>query len=280
MIKKIFISSLFMGILLVGTGFSSDSTLSANHHVSNQLIQTIKIEKFTESNIQSLIDKFIADVSKKEETTREKNSEKEATQEEETSEKKPKEEKKQEVTQPEPKQKQDTPEQEISEERPASQESENEGNIEPETEATPTTEVTKKETSEEPQQTTEVSQFERQVVDLTNQERQKQGLPALKLDKKLSQVARQKSKDMATNGYFSHNSPTHGSPFDMMQQAGINYRTAGENIAKGQRTPEEVVYGWMNSEGHRANILNGDFTHIGVGYVENGNHWTQQFIGK
>src|SRR5699024_6132785 len=108
----------------------------------------------------------------------------------------------------------------------------------------------------------------------------KQGISPLKADAQLSKVARDKSKDMATNGYFTHNSPTYGSPFDMMKQYGITYRTAGENIAKGQRTPQEVVNGWMNSEGHRANIMNGEFTHIGVGYVEQGNHWTQQFIGK
>lgn len=66
----------------------------------------------------------------------------------------------------------------------------------------------------------------------------------------------------------------------MMKQFGVDYRTAGENIAKGQRTPQQVVNAWMNSEGHRANILNGNFTHIGVGYVEQGNHWTQQFIEK
>ena len=85
---------------------------------------------------------------------------------------------------------------------------------------------------------------------------------------------------MQVNNYFDHNSPTYGSPFDMMRSYGIDYRTAGENIAMGQRTPQEVVNAWMNSPGHRANILNGDFTHIGVGYVEQGNYWTQQFIGK
>ncbi|MFG6118833.1 MULTISPECIES: CAP domain-containing protein [Thalassobacillus] len=130
------------------------------------------------------------------------------------------------------------------------------------------------------EQNSELSQFEQQVVELTNQERQKQGLEPLKADAELSKVARDKSKDMATNGYFSHNSPTHGSPFDMMKAYGIDYRTAGENIAKGQRSPEEVVNGWMNSEGHRKNIMNPNFTHIGVGYVENGNVWTQMFIGK
>ncbi|MFC3041244.1 CAP domain-containing protein [Virgibacillus xinjiangensis] len=126
----------------------------------------------------------------------------------------------------------------------------------------------------------ELNQFEQEVVELTNQERAKQGLSPLKIDTELSKVAREKSRDMATSNYFAHNSPNYGSPFDMMKSFGIEYRTAGENIAKGQRTPEEVVNGWMNSEGHRANILNADYTHIGVGYVEDGNHWTQQFIGK
>ncbi|MFD2629401.1 CAP domain-containing protein [Oceanobacillus kapialis] len=134
--------------------------------------------------------------------------------------------------------------------------------------------------ADEQGQTSELSQFEQEVVELTNQERAKQGLAPLKIDTELSKVAREKSRDMASSGYFAHNSPNYGSPFDMMKQFGISYSTAGENIAKGQRTPEEVVNAWMNSEGHRANIMNGNFTHIGVGYVEQGNHWTQQFIGK
>ncbi|PGT89607.1 CAP domain-containing protein [Bacillus sp. AFS040349] len=137
----------------------------------------------------------------------------------------------------------------------------------------------------QPEQTTEqasyqLSQYEQQVVDLTNQERAKQGLPALKVDLTLSKVAREKSLDMQKNNYFSHTSPTYGSPFDMMKKFGVTYRTAGENIAKGQRTPQEVVNAWMNSSGHRANILSSNFTHIGVGYVAEGNYWTQQFIGK
>lgn len=85
---------------------------------------------------------------------------------------------------------------------------------------------------------------------------------------------------MAVNNYFSHTSPTYGSPFDMMKKFGISYTAAGENIAKGQRTPQEVVTAWMNSEGHRANILNKNYTHIGVGFEENGYIWTQQFIKK
>ncbi|MBD1383308.1 CAP domain-containing protein [Metabacillus arenae] len=125
-----------------------------------------------------------------------------------------------------------------------------------------------------------VSEFEQKVVDLTNAERQKQGLKPLQLDTKLSDVAREKSNDMKAKNYFDHNSPTYGSPFDMMKQFGIDYRTAGENIAMGQQSPEEVVNAWMNSEGHRKNIMNSEFTHIGVGHVAEGNYWTQMFIGK
>jgi uncharacterized YkwD family protein len=138
--------------------------------------------------------------------------------------------------------------------------------------------------AEKPQATTPassaVSAFEQQVVELTNQERAKNGLPALKLDVELSKVARDKSKDMQTKNYFSHTSPTYGSPFDMMKAYGVSYKSAGENIAMGQRSPEEVVQAWMNSQGHRENIMNPNFTHIGVGHVTTGNYWTQMFIGK
>ncbi|MCY8454754.1 CAP domain-containing protein [Bacillus spizizenii] len=124
------------------------------------------------------------------------------------------------------------------------------------------------------------SAYEKKVVELTNAERQKQGLKPLQIDETLSKSARAKSQDMKDKNYFDHQSPTYGSPFDMMKSFGISYKTAGENIAKGQKTPEEVVKAWMNSEGHRKNILNPNFTHIGVGYVESGSIWTQQFIGK
>jgi uncharacterized YkwD family protein len=130
------------------------------------------------------------------------------------------------------------------------------------------------------QTTSTLNAYEQKVVDLTNQERAKNGLAALKVDAALSKMAREKSRDMSANGYFSHTSPTYGSPFDMMKQFGITYKYAGENIAMGQRSPEEVVKAWMNSEGHRKNILNPNFNHIGVGYVEQGNYWTQEFIGK
>ena len=109
-----------------------------------------------------------------------------------------------------------------------------------------------------PQAESTLSAYEQKVVDLTNQERAKNGLPALKVDLTLSKMAHEKSRDMSANGYFSHTSPTYGSPFDMMKKYGISYRSAGENIAMGQRTPEEVVKAWMNSEGHRKNILSSE----------------------
>lgn len=131
-----------------------------------------------------------------------------------------------------------------------------------------------------PTQNTSVTAYEKEVVRLVNVERAKQGLTPLEYDWQLSRVARYKSEDMQKNKYFSHTSPTYGSPFNMMKNFGISYRTAGENIAKGYRTPATVVEGWMNSPGHRANILNSSFTHIGVGYVQNGNYWTQMFVGR
>ncbi|MGG0543038.1 CAP domain-containing protein [Priestia aryabhattai] len=143
------------------------------------------------------------------------------------------------------------------------------------------TKAQQSENTDKAEQTKDASQFEQKVVDLVNQERQKQGLKPLTLNKKLSDVARTKSKDMMDKGYFDHNSPTYGSPFDMMKQFGIEYTTAGENIAKGQQSPEDVMNAWMNSDGHRKNILNPDFTEIGVGYVKGDTtYWTQQFIGK
>ncbi|WP_339194706.1 CAP domain-containing protein [Solibacillus sp. FSL R5-0449] len=123
-----------------------------------------------------------------------------------------------------------------------------------------------------------VSEFEKQVVDLTNAERTKAGLKPLEMHTPLMGVAHAKSADMAKNNYFSHTSPTFGSPFDQIKSAGISYRSAGENIAQGQRTPQQVVQAWMDSPGHRQNIMNANFTHIGVGFVEEGYYWTQQFI--
>lgn len=128
---------------------------------------------------------------------------------------------------------------------------------------------------------TTIKRIEQEVIRLTNIERQKYGLPPLKYNWQLSRVARYKSEDMRDRGYFSHNSPTYGSPFDMMRAFNIRYSAAGENIAKGQRSAQEVVNAWMRSSGHRANILNKSFTEIGVGYAIDSRgirYWTQMFI--
>lgn len=123
--------------------------------------------------------------------------------------------------------------------------------------------------------------FEQEVIRLVNVERAKYGLKPLTENWELSRVARYKSSDMATSKYFSHTSPNYGSPFTMMKNFGIRFSSAGENIAYGQRSAAEVMNGWMNSSGHRQNILNANFTQIGVGYAVNANgtpYWTQMFI--
>ncbi|NOU86037.1 LysM peptidoglycan-binding domain-containing protein [Paenibacillus sp. LMG 31460] len=125
-----------------------------------------------------------------------------------------------------------------------------------------------------PSQTT----FASQVVNLVNQERSKAGLRPLTSNSALTTMALDKAKDMYNNGYFDHTSPTYGSPFDMMSTYGIRYSYAGENIAKGQQTPEAVMKAWMNSTGHRQNILSPNFTQIGVAFY-NG-EWVQEFISN
>ena len=154
-------------------------------------------------------------------------------------------------------------------------------------ESTPSTPSTtpqqKPESTPEQKPSTDFSSYQQQVLDLVNVERTKRGISALTLDSNLSSVATKKSQDMVNKNYFDHTSPTYGSPFDMMKQFGISYRTAGENIAKGQKTPQEVVTAWMNSEGHRKNILNPNFTNLGVGIAKDSKgttYWTQMFIGK
>jgi len=122
--------------------------------------------------------------------------------------------------------------------------------------------------------------LEEQVVRLCNAERAKQGLAPLTLNWQVARVARYKSDDMRDRSYFSHTSPTYGSPFDMLKRFNVPYTTAGENIAKGQTTAQAVVTAWLNSEGHRKNIMNASFTEIGVGYSHGGGttYWTQMFI--
>ena len=130
-----------------------------------------------------------------------------------------------------------------------------------------------------PEEDAAVTQYEQEVIRLVNEIRAQNGLSALPYNWELSRVARYKSQDMVDNRYFSHTSPTYGTPFQMIRSFGLSYRSAGENIAYGQRTPQAVVNAWMNSSGHRANILSSSYTQIGVGYVANGHYWTQMFIG-
>mgnify|MGYP003292417628 CR=1 FL=1 len=131
--------------------------------------------------------------------------------------------------------------------------------------------------------TTEIPAQAEAILNLVNAERAKQGLNALKLSDKLTSIANTKAQDMGVNNYFSHTSPTYGSPFEMLQHFGVTYKSAGENIAAGQRSPDEVMQAWMNSSGHRANILNKNFTMLGVGYYKGGSYgteWVQMFIGN
>lgn len=122
---------------------------------------------------------------------------------------------------------------------------------------------------------------ESEVVRLVNVQRTKAGLQPLTQNWELSRVARYKSQDMIDKGYFSHTSPTYGSPFKMMESFGIRFSAAGENIAMGQQSPSEVMNAWMNSPGHRNNIMSPSFTQIGVGLAKDKNgrmYWTQMFI--
>ena len=125
-----------------------------------------------------------------------------------------------------------------------------------------------------------VKALEAEVIRLVNIERSKKGLQTLKADWEISRVARYKSQDMINKKYFSHTSPTYGSPFKMLETFGIRFSSAGENIAYGQQTPAAVMNSWMNSSGHRANILSPSYTHIGVGLAKSSSgvyYWTQMF---
>ncbi|MFK7991674.1 MAG: CAP domain-containing protein [Sandaracinaceae bacterium] len=132
---------------------------------------------------------------------------------------------------------------------------------------------------EPPAETGCESAIEAEERTLTNQARAENGLGALSCDVEMGRAARKHSQDMCDQGYFSHTGLDGRSPFDRMRDEGVSYGTAGENIAQGQTSPAQVHNSWMNSSGHRANILNGAFGRIGVGYVEcAGRHyWTQVF---
>lgn len=130
--------------------------------------------------------------------------------------------------------------------------------------------------------TSALSADENEVFNLINAQRTKQGLSALKIDSEVQRVARIKAQDMVDNNYFSHNSPIYGSPFDMLKSFKISYKTAGENIA-GNSSNSGAVTAWMNSSGHKANILNSSFNYTGIGVVSSnkyGKIYVQMFIGK
>ncbi len=133
-----------------------------------------------------------------------------------------------------------------------------------------------------PQEPSGLSSEQARMLELVNAERTKAGLNPLAWDAELANVANVKAKDMVDNNYFSHTSPTYGSPFDMMKSFGIRYRTAGENLA-GYSSVEGAHNGLMNSEGHRKNILNPSFTHIGIGVQRSpryGYVFVQMFVGR
>lgn len=122
----------------------------------------------------------------------------------------------------------------------------------------------------------------KEVFNLINQQRINNGLSALKVDDEVQRVARIKAQDMVDNNYFSHTSPTYGSPFDMLKSFKISYNSAGENIA-GNSSNSGAVSAWMNSSGHKANILNSSFNYTGIGVVSSpkyGKIYVQMFIGK
>lgn len=148
----------------------------------------------------------------------------------------------------------------------------------PEEETPPTEEAPPQETPDESEESGDVQEPAEAVASLVNAARRDAGLSELELDADLCAAAQARAQEIAQS--FSHTRPDGSSCFTILEEFGISYRAAGENIAMGQRTPEEVMDGWMNSSGHRANILNGAFPSIGVGYYVDGAgaaHWVQIF---
>ena len=130
--------------------------------------------------------------------------------------------------------------------------------------------------------TASLSSDEKEVFDLINKQRTNNGLSALKIDSEALHVARIKAQDMVDNNYFSHNSPVYGSPFEMLNSFKVSYKSAGENIA-GNSSNSAAVNAWMNSSGHKANILNSSFNYTGIGVVKSskyGKIYVQIFLGK
>ena len=147
----------------------------------------------------------------------------------------------------------------------------------------PTTSSTKtEENNQTPANNISLSQDEKEVLNLINVQRKNNGLSELKIDNEVQRVARIKAQDMNDNNYFAHESPTYGSPLQKFNSFRISYKTAGENIA-GNSSNSGAVTAWMNSPGHKANILNSSYNYTGIGVVNNsryGKLYVQMFIGK
>lgn len=131
-----------------------------------------------------------------------------------------------------------------------------------------------------------ISEFEHSVLNLVNQYRADNGIDTLRIDEQLTDAAEYHSRSMANDDFFSHQGIDGSSPFDRISDEGYAYRATGENIAAGFTTPESVVNAWMGSSGHRANILNPNFTEIGIGHhylandtgqVNYNHYWTTTF---
>ncbi len=123
-----------------------------------------------------------------------------------------------------------------------------------------------------------VPQEARDFVGLMNDHRESMGLSRLIWDDRVYQVALAHSEDMKDQGEIFHTNSDGDDPFDRLDDAGIDYWAAAENIASGYSSGAAVLAGWLNSPGHRANIENGTYTHHGVGYVADGHYWTHVFI--
>lgn len=131
-------------------------------------------------------------------------------------------------------------------------------------------------------QTSSMNADEKEVFDLINKQRTNNGLTALKVDDEVQRVARIKAEDMVQNNYFAHESPTYGTPFNMLNSFKISYKSAGENIAANSSN-SGAVNAWMNSSGHKANILSSKYNYTGIGVVSSskyGKIYVQMFIGK
>lgn len=136
--------------------------------------------------------------------------------------------------------------------------------------------------TDNPTNTSSLTDDEKTILSLINEERKKAGLIELSIDDKLQKIAHLKAEDMVNNNYFAHNSPTYGSPFDMMKNNGITYRAAGENIA-GNPSLKNAVASWMNSASHKENVLSNNYNYVGIGVVPSQKYGyiiVAMFIGK